>query len=69
MVKVGQVMQTISVNYSEQLPDSICTCDVNRGYFMLLLFLFVLFFVLFVCVCVFVPFFVIITIIFPGIGT
>ena len=40
-------------DHSEQLPDSISTCDVNRGYFMLLLFLFVLL----LCVCVFLFFF------------
>ena len=34
-------------DYSEQLPNSIFTSDVNRRYYMLLLFLFVLF--LFFC--------------------
>ena len=28
----------LSVDHSEQLPDSICTCDVDRGYYMFLLF-------------------------------
>ena len=31
------------------MPDNISTCDVNRGYYMLLLFLFVL--LLFACFC------------------
>ena len=51
MVTVGQGMQTLPVDHSEQLPDSISTCDINRRYYMLLLFLFVLllFFVVFFC--------------------
>ena len=32
----------LCVDYSEQLPDSIFTCDVNRGYYTLLLVLLVL---------------------------
>ena len=56
-VKVGQGMQSLSVDHSEQLPDRISTCDVNRGYYVLLLFLFVLllffggFFLCFVWFC------------------
>ena len=40
-------MQTLSVDNSEQLPDSIPTCDVKRGYYILLLFLFLLLFFVF----------------------
>ena len=47
MMAVGQGMYTSPVDPSEQFPDSISTCDVNRGYSMLLLILFVL--LLFVC--------------------
>ena len=50
----GRDVGPISVDRSEQLPDTIFTCDVNRDYYMLLLFLFVLLlFVFCVCVCVF----------------
>ena len=42
MVTVGKGLWALPVNHSEQLPDSISTCDVNRGYYMLLLFLFAL---------------------------
>ena len=42
----------LNVDHSEQLPDSISTCDVNRGYYMLLLFLLVLL-LFFLCSCVF----------------
>ena len=37
------------VDHSEQLPDNIFTCDVNRDYYVLLLFLFVLLLFAFVC--------------------
>ena len=50
----GRDVGPISVDHSEQLPDSIFTCDVNKDYYMLLLFLFVLLlfvFSLYVCVC------------------
>ena len=52
MVTVGQWMQALPVDHSEQLPDSISTCDVNSGYYILLLFLFVLL-LFFVRVCFF----------------
>ena len=42
MMAVGQGMSTLPVDPSEQLPDSISTCHVSRGYNMLLLILFVL---------------------------
>ena len=42
MVTVGQGMWALSVDQSEQLPNSISTCDVKRDYYMLLLFLFLL---------------------------
>ena len=53
MITVGQGMEDLSVEHSDQLSDSISTCNVNRGYYMLLLFLFVFlyFFGLPVCVC------------------
>ena len=48
-----------SVDHSEQLHDSISTCDVNKGYCMLWLFLFVLLFLcVYVCVYSFFFFFV-----------
>ena len=60
LVTEGQGMQALSVDQSEQLPNSISTCDVNRNYDMLLLFLFLLFlffcFVL-LCFCLFFSFF------------
>ena len=40
---MGQGMLVLPVDPSEQLLDSISTCDVNRGYYMLLLILFVCF--------------------------
>ena len=49
MLIVGQGMQTLSVDHSEQLLDSSSTSDVNRGYYMLLQFL--------VVVCFFCVFF------------
>ena len=49
MLIVGQGMQTLSVDHSEQLLDSSSTSDVNRGYYMLLQFL--------VVVCFFFVFF------------
>ena len=54
-------MQTLPVDHSQQLPDSISTCDVNRGYYMLLLFLFVLLFV--------TVFVVVVVAVFLGIAT
>ena len=42
LVTEGQGMQALSVDQSEQLPNSISTCDVKRDYYMLLLFLFLL---------------------------
>ena len=52
---MGRDVGPISVDHSEQLPDSIFTCDVNKDYYMLLLFLvcFVVVCFLSVCVCVF----------------
>ena len=34
-------MDVLPVDHSEQLPHSISTCDIHRGCYMLLLFLFV----------------------------
>ena len=45
METMGQGMQVLTVVHSKQLRDSSSTCDVSRGYYMLLLFLFVLLFI------------------------
>ena len=42
VMTVGQRMQALPVDHSQQLRDSISTSDVNRYYYILSLFLFVL---------------------------
>ena len=47
-------MLALPVDYSEQLPDSISTCDINSGYYMLLLFVLLLFvYFIFIFHCLF----------------
>ena len=43
MVTVGEGIYALYNDHLEELPDSIFTCDIHGGYYMLSLFLVVLF--------------------------